>query len=1049
MRISRKLFKKYYRQLGIILFAFAVMTAVSYLYVSGVMKQELRSRAMSALNNTAIRIQAILNESETLLNISAYSVEDFLSDSEEYLRIQTFLRNAKNSFVTSDNRSFAFNSIYGYIQGEFFDGLNWGVVPSYDPESFPWYKGALEKEGELFFSSPAEQGGGLTINISKHLADGKQVIGVLTLDFSVNRLSSYVNRYTEQGYRILINEDEIILAHKDPELLGKKLSLALGEPKAILDYTRYLDSVLKPFSTTDYNGEEVFIRSRNLPNGWRLFSVIPVSAYYDKLNKIALLIFGLGGFFTVFLSVMLLQISEAKEAADAKSQSKSNFLARMSHEIRTPMNAILGMSELVLRDSAELSPKSLGYVNDIRRAGENLLSIINDILDFSKLESGRLEIVTAPYLLSSLINDVINILRTRWQEKSLYFTVNVEPSLPNSLIGDVARIRQVMVNLITNAVKYTDDGGITLDISAVRDTDGIKESKTPSKTEILFNLPELFSRKNLITLNISVRDTGIGIREEDKPRIFSEFVRVDLAKNNAVEGTGLGLAIARNLLQLMGGDLNFESVYGEGSVFTANIPQETASAEPFAKVANPNDINTVLYEPRTAYSDAVRAEIEALGVRCNTVKGQSELLEDILAGSYNYIILASFVYDGVRNIISKRSAGAKIVLLVQEGEQNRTDDVVNLVLPAYSLSLANLFNNVTVDEVEGRDKAANNIRFTAPEARILVVDDIKTNLSVMEGLLLPYKMKTELSLSGEDAVELVKKKRYDLIFMDHMMPGMDGIEASRLIHDLPKGKEVPVIALTANAVSGMKEMFIQSGMNDFLAKPVDTAKLNQLLTKWLPREKQLKKIDSQMSKAHESDINIPGINAAVGLSRTGGEEKGYTKILKLFCEDAAARIPEIRNSVSGRDIKGYTVSVHALKSAAASIGAANVSQFAADLEAAGNKEDVAFIEANTEKFLSELSALKESIGLFLKDKVKKTPKKKKTDNRSALSNDLPQLAQALSAMNISKSDEIMKKLLAMDWPKDVEDKLAAISQDILLFEYEKAGQAIEELLGSE
>ncbi|MDR2104134.1 MAG: response regulator [Deferribacteraceae bacterium] len=1046
MRLNRKLLIKYRKQLGIIFLTFAAMAGVSYWYVSGVMKEQLNSRAMSVLTNTGSRVQSILTESATLLNFVSYSVEEIIADGEETFRIQRLLKNAKSSF-TAQRGGFAFNAVYGYINGEFLDGLDWGVIPEFNPEERSWYIGALEKEGELFFSPVVKHGDDLFINISKQLfnKDGAS-IGVITLDFSIKALSASINRYTEQGYRILINEDKQILSHKDSTLLGNTLSAAFMNKDAFI-LRRRLEDVLKPFTTMDYNGEEVFIRFRQLQNGWSLFSVVPVSTYYDKLNKIAFLIFGLGLGFAMLLSAILLRISEDKELADARSQSKSNFLARMSHEIRTPMNAILGMSELILRDAGELSQKSLGYINDIRRAGENLLSIINDILDFSKLESGRLEIVNAPYMLSSLVNDVVNILRIRWMEKSLYFTVIVEPNIPNSLIGDVARVRQVLINLITNAIKYTVDGGVTLEITKEDKTDR-EAAKAPSKGESIFSLPELFSRKSLLNLVFTIKDTGIGIKESDKNLIFAEFVRVDTARNNTVEGTGLGLAITRNLLQIMGGQLAFESVYGEGSTFTARVPQEAFSAAPVAKVEKAEDINVVIYEPRAAYVEAVSASIKSLGIRCSVIKGQSGLLEDILSNNYNYIFLASFVYESVRNILAKRSSDAKIVVLAQEGEQVHSDDVINLILPVYSLTLANLFNNVTADETEGWDKTVKHIRFRAPEAKILVVDDIKTNLSVIEGLLSPYEMKVETSLSGEDALELVKNKRYDLIFMDHMMPSMDGIEATHLIRELPKGKDVPIIALTANAVSGMKEMFLQNGMDDFLAKPVDTVKLNSLLTKWLPADKQLKKtalLPDKKKRDMTANIKIDGINAAIGLSRTGGEEKGFIKILKLFCTDAAERAPELERLLLVRDIKNFTVSVHALKSAAASIGAEDVSQLAAALEDAGKKEDISFIEAKTPIFLADLARLQGDITTFLGSKA--PVKKRKSAKSSILQDKLPILSEALANMAISKADEAIRELLSSNLPKAVEDKLNAINQDILLFEYEKAQKAIDELLG--
>jgi CheY-like chemotaxis protein len=370
----------------------------------------------------------------------------------------------------------------------------------------------------------------------------------------------------------------------------------------------------------------------------------------------------------------------------------------MSHEIRTPMNVIIGLSEVLLQH--ELAGDALEDAQNIKQAGISLLSIINDILDFSKIEAGKMDIANTEYMFGSLIHDVNNIIKFRIAETTLAFNTAIDAKLPNKLRGDMIRIRQILLNLLTNAIKYTPEGSVTFTVSGTVREDG------------------------KILLAFEVADTGIGIRQENMEKLFDSFSQVDSSKNRGIEGTGLGLAISQNLCRLMGGDVTVRSEYGKGSVFTALIPQEIVDRQPFKQ-------------------------------ETGTVRGSS----------------------------GKR-----------------------------------------------------NIRFTAPEARVLVVDDSKVNLTVIRGLLLPYKMRIDICLSGEKAIALVKENQYGLVFMDHMMPGMDGVEAVKEIRKWEHGATVPIIALTDNAMSGMREMFLENGFSDYLSKPIDMAKLDSLVAAWIQED---------------------------------------------------------------------------------------------------------------------------------------------------------------------------------------------------------------------
>lgn len=396
-----------------------------------------------------------------------------------------------------------------------------------------------------------------------------------------------------------------------------------------------------------------------------------------------------------------LSASEAMIANKAKDQ----FLANMSHEIRTPLNGILGMDEMIIRESRESKIKQ--YALEIKSAGNTLLSIINDILDMSKIESGNFEVLPIDYDLSSVLNDVLNMTRPRAQKKGLEYNFVVADDIPSILNGDEIRIRQVTLNIINNAIKYTKEGSVNVVITS---------------REIMMG--------NYVELVISVSDTGMGIRDEDKDKLFKSFQRLDEKKNRNIEGTGLGLHITHSLLTMMGGKIDIESDYGVGSTFTITVPQKVVKKEPIGD---------------------------------------------------------------------------------------------------FSKAVKHYLDHIETDEVA----------LYAPDANVLVVDDNAMNLEVMEGLLGDTKIKVDLAISGDECIEKVSEKKYDLILLDQMMPGMNGEETLLKMKQMDILKETPVIALTADAIIGAKENYLQKGFNDYISKPVKYSVLEQVLKEYIPKEKQL------------------------------------------------------------------------------------------------------------------------------------------------------------------------------------------------------------------
>ena len=411
------------------------------------------------------------------------------------------------------------------------------------------------------------------------------------------------------------------------------------------------------------------------------------------------------------------EAEKAKAEAIAAAKAKSVFLANMSHEIRTPINAILGMDTMILRESDDKD--ILEYAGNIQSASQTLLSLINDILDFSKIETGKLELVQGDYALSSLINDVYHMLLGKAKEKGLAFNVDSDKNLPAKLYGDEVRIRQILVNILNNAIKYTEKGSVTLNVgmSEQQNADAINNN----------NVTGSQPAKNII-ITFTISDTGIGIKSENISHLFDSFSRFDENKNKHIEGTGLGLAITKQLTKLMNGKINVTSKYGEGSVFEVSIPQKVVS--------------------------------------------------DLKIGD-----------------ISEK------------------------------------YNTAP-------DKKKKKASFTAPDAKVLVVDDVKMNINVFKALLKRTKISVDSAMSGPEALEMIKDNKYDIIFLDHMMPDMDGIETYKHMKELEENpnKDTTVIMLTANAIMGAKEEYLGIGFSDYLSKPVQAAKLEAMILKYLPEE---------------------------------------------------------------------------------------------------------------------------------------------------------------------------------------------------------------------
>jgi signal transduction histidine kinase/CheY-like chemotaxis protein len=784
-------------------------------------------------------------------------------------------------------------------------------------------------------------------------AGKKNPIGMVGTGIDITEFLQAILNVDSKFSVFMFNSIGEITAARDNSLVFEKVLLDkhLGAAGAeIIERTKDLpDSEVLIFN---YDG--IMYGICNIPQlSWYLVDSIPItfSTLFDPIMtaifcSILVLTTLIVIAFNVFVSHMSNELENQNKKlvllnreATAASRAKSEFLARTSHEIRTPMNAILGLSELALREYGK--PKTLEYVLGIKYAGKSLLTIINDILDFSRIESGNLLLFPAPYETASLFNDILSISRIRMAETSLELILKTASEIPSCMVGDSGRIKQILINILSNAIKYTNKGFIKFTVYGEKLSD------------------------DAIKLTFIVEDSGIGIKQEDMSKLFSEFSRVDEKRNSRIEGAGLGLAIASTLCRSMNGEISVKSEYGKGSVFTVTIIQQVFDWSPLGKI-----------------SEIPQKPIE--------------------------------------------------------------------------------------------DKGAT---FEAPEASVLVVDDFPSNLLVAEGLLTPYAFAITTCLNGRQALELVKKQPFDLVFMDHMMPEMDGIEATLTIRAInePHFQALPIIALTANAVFGMREMFLENGFNDFLSKPIDPSKLDIVLKKWIAQEKQrpLSKDGGNDSLKAENPPQtalpeIKGVDGSKGLSRVGGSVRRYLDLLKMFSQDVQQGLPLIQKNPDESSLGAFITFVHALKSALANIGAEGLSQLASGLEKAGRQNDISAIDAKLPKFRQELTELMAQISQVTASSADQNSQNQTTPaltapaQNSLEANSFEQssfkpevktalmcLDQALGAKDFEAIDIELAKLQALPLTGKVGDIVSEIASSILTADYQKAQDDLSGLINPE
>lgn len=677
-------------------------------------------------------------------------------------------------------------------------------------------------------------------------------------------------------------------------------------------------------------------------------------------------------------------VYRANKELEKSGNMKSDFLANMSHEIRTPMNAVIGMAEMALRE--ELPSVAREYINQIKEAGRSLLTIINDILDFTKIESGRMDVNEVKYEPMSIVYDVANIVMTRLKEKDVELILDVSPDLPSELYGDSIRIKQVLLNLLNNAAKFTARGRITMKMNYVE--------TAPDEIE----------------MRISVEDTGIGIKKEDISKLFQSFQQVDSKRNRNIEGTGLGLAISKRLLSLMNGDIWVESEYEKGSKFSCALPQKVINKAPSITIQDADSLLAGVLVSNPYIRESLCSDVADLGV--DYILKDSKDFHTFPEGKKIFLFIEYSLFSGKVEAFVRQNPQITAVLLI-EFYDSVDYNIPNLLVvrkPLFALTIAMILNGEELHFDDDTDK--KEFDFIAPDANVLIVDDNAVNLTVAEGIMEPLKMKIDTVTSGKAAVDKISRFHYDIVFMDHMMPELDGVETTHIIRRFhPEYDDVPIIALTANAVEGTKEMFCREGMNDFIPKPIELRLLASKVKQWIPIEKVQKihhtrNIDKGEKKSDHIVVGDLDIKYAMEFLVS---EELFWKVLKVYYHSIDKKAKLIKELEEAENWTEYTIEVHALKNSSKQIGAMMLSERAAAMEKAGNARDALSIHRHTDKMLEQYMGYRSILEPFCADSAKGDAGKEKVP-AEAVQNCFGRMRGAVDDLDMDGMEEVIQEM---------------------------------------
>ena len=708
------------------------------------------------------------------------------------------------------------------------------------------------------------------------------------------------------------------------------------------------------------------------------------------------------------------EITLTKEKAEEAARSKSSFLANMSHEIRTPMNAIKGLSELLML--TELNQLQKDYVKNIVKSSNSLLGIINDILDFSKIDANKMDIMLSAYDLGAFIEDVTSVINLRAKDKDLLFVIDVEQNLPKVLKGDDVRLKQVLFNILSNAVKYTKEGYFKLKVNGER---------VNKRLKLLFE----------------VEDTGIGIKEEDFPKMFEAFARFDLHTNRSIMGTGLGLAITKRLIQVMNGDISVDSVYGKGTTFTFWVWQDIVDDMPLVdsgKYAKDN----VLVLDNGLRGISIKNILSSMNIKHIYCDDESKVAGNPLRGLTH--LLYSDAFDGeilkrLREQLPYCHFVAIKDLRTALNQSGNNDDV--LYEPVWLCKVAAVLDGKSDEMQESRTDLANNIdNIKFDNVKALIVDDNEINLMVGGEMLRSYDIEVTEAEGGKEAIDLCDKVKYDIIFMDHMMPEMDGIEASQHIRRSSSlNYNTPIVALTANVVDGMHAQYLESGMNDFVSKPIDVNQLHRVLKKWLLPEKvqeehSSKNDDKNSDNSKDASFDLVstlddfGMYATDVMNEIGQNMPLYVRRLENALHVMGHIVAKLKTEVKNDDWASFTEEVDHLREMLFEIGARDCAGRAKNLKVASQNGNIDYINMDFFSLMDNMYILEKKLDVLVPLAKGSMEELDVLNNISHIKLCLIKMDKAFKDQKLYEANKQLERLFSISLDKELDMQLLQIKK---------------------
>ncbi len=937
--------------------------------------EENSSRLAEVSDAIVTHLTTVITDTQTMLHAVARGIDAL--DSEK-TRL-AYLRDVARLY------SFAY---MGYAGS---DGLLHATVPteSVDLSGDPSFRAALQGKASVseqvrkIFATRAVSGVVLTVPLER-----KGEKGALVAMLETRRLRDglKLENFGRESRTYIIDKQGAVIMRARHVDFGN-LFIALHNKRfpedgrlRLLEAVRQGRQRLDSFIDVPGNRQYIYCQPLRF-NNWTAVTIVPQQAVLSDqavtltrelaLAGAGLVLLFMGLSFWAMRAHFLSQ--ESRMAMDAKSA----FLANMSHEIRTPMNVIVGLSELMLRD--KMPPAQRDRLASILNAGKGLLTIIDDILDITKIEAGKFSIVEEPYELETLFEDVTTIAAMRLGNKPVLFWLELDPALPRGLLGDMGRVKQVLLNIIGNAIKFTERGSVRLIVGGQQMGD-------------------------IWHLRMEVRDSGIGIRAEDIDKLFISFNQVDTKRNRYIKGTGLGLAISKKLCEMMGGYIEVSSVYGKGSSFVATVRQRVDDPAPLV-VPVPDNVSLLICEEYEDLRLFEAACLNQLKVRHTLCASPEDFLGRLREGSHTHALAPRPLLRGLDE------KGVRLIGLLSLQEQMLMDmDGTNVYIPLFALQLPQALSTGAPSRLRGRSGLSVSEMEPLPHVSILIVDDNEVNVQVAEGLMAPYGMRMDHVYGGADAIRAVRERDYDLVFMDHMMPDMDGVEAVRHIRALPEEKyrTLPIIALTANVTVETRRMFLANGFNGFLPKPIETGTLNRLLRAWLkdlnarraaatpephhprpetestafplPHLEERAPCDAappaaaQTPAQAEKAAPLPEVDFEAGTQRVP-PTLSYPRLLALYVRSTGDTLDALPGWMN-QDPDRVVIEVHGLKSASLTIGADHFSEEAKHLELLGRSGDWDELRAALPAFLAHGRRVLLEIEAFLASREKSGKKSK-------------------------------------------------------------------------